>query len=48
LNYFAYNFIRIHRTVRVPPAMAAKVTDRLFDISDIVALLEAAESKEAA
>jgi len=28
--------------------MAAKVTDRLFDVSDIVALLEAAESKKAA
>ena len=48
LNYFAYNFIRIHRTLRVTPAMAANVTDRLFDVSDIVALLEAAESKRAA
>ena len=24
LNYFAYNFIKIHRTLRVTPAMAAK------------------------
>ena len=48
LNYFAYNFIKIHRTLRVTPAMAANVTDRLFDVSDIVALLEAAESKKAA
>src|SRR2546425_11450829 len=48
LNYFAYNFIRIHRTLRVTPAMAAKVTDRLLDVSDIVRLLEAAESKKAA
>jgi hypothetical protein len=48
LNYFAYNFIKIHRTLRVTPAMAAKVTDRLFDVSDIVALLESAESKKAA
>jgi hypothetical protein len=47
-DYFAYNFIKIHRTLRVTPAMAAKVTDRLFDVSDIVALLEAAESKKAA
>ena len=46
LNYFAYNFINIHRTLRVTPAMAAKVTDRLFDVSDIVALLEATESKK--
>jgi len=28
--------------------MAAKVTDRLFDVSDIVALLEASEGKKAA
>ena len=48
LNYFAYNFIRIHRTLRVTPAMAAKVTDRLFDVSDIVAVLEQSESKKAA
>lgn len=48
LNYFAYNFIKIHRTLRVTPAMAAKVTDRLFDVSDIVALLEAAQSKKVA
>jgi IS1 family transposase len=47
LNYFAYNFIKIHRTLRVTPAMAAKVTDRLFDVSDIVRLLETAEKKAA-
>jgi hypothetical protein len=29
LNYFAYNFITIHRTLRMSPAMAAGVTDRL-------------------
>jgi len=29
LNYFAYNFIKIHRTLRMTPAMAAGVTDRL-------------------
>ena len=46
LNYFAYNFIKIYWTLRVTPAMAAKVTNRLFDLSNIVALLEAAESKK--
>jgi len=29
INYFAYNFIKIHRTLRVSPAMAANVTTRL-------------------
>jgi hypothetical protein len=46
-NYFAYNFIKIQRTLRVTPAMAANVADRLFDVADIVALLEAAEKKAA-
>jgi hypothetical protein len=40
-----YNFVRIHKTLRVTPAMAAGVTDRLWEVSDIVALLEAAEPK---
>ena len=48
LNYFAYNFIKIHRTLRVTPAMAAGVTTRLFDVSDLVALLIESESKKAA
>lgn len=48
LNYFAYNFIKIHRTLRVTPAMAAGVTTRLWEVADLVALLEAAESKKAA
>ena len=48
LNYFAYNFIKIHRTVRMSPAMAAGVTDRLWEVSDLVALLETSESKKAA
>jgi len=38
LNYFAYNFIKIHRTLRMSPAMAAGVTDRLWDVNDLVAL----------
>lgn len=46
LNYFAYNFIKIQRTLRVTRAMAANVTERLFNMSDIVALLEATESRK--
>lgn len=48
LGYFAYNFIRIHRTLRVSPAMAAGVTDRLWDVSALVVLLESGEGKKAA
>jgi hypothetical protein len=43
LGYFAYNFIKIHRTLRTTPAMAAGVTDRLWEVSDLVALVEASE-----
>ena len=34
LNSFAYNFIKIHSSLRMSPAMAARVTDRLFDVSE--------------
>ena len=48
INYFAYNFIKIHRTLRVSPAMAAGVTTRLFEVSDLVALLIQSEAQKAA
>jgi hypothetical protein len=38
-----YNFVRIHRTLRVTPAMAAGVTDKLWEIGDVVKVLEAWE-----
>jgi hypothetical protein len=48
LYYFSYNFIKIHRTLRVSPAMAAGVTDRLWEVSDLIALWESEEAKQAA
>ncbi|MFD0848228.1 IS1 family transposase [Sphingosinicella xenopeptidilytica] len=40
--YFAfYNFCRIHKTLKVTPAMAAGVTDRLWSLEDIVARIDA-------
>jgi hypothetical protein len=39
-----YNFVRIHKTLRNTPAMAAKVTKRLWEIGDIVDVLEAWEN----
>jgi hypothetical protein len=47
LNYFSYNFIKIHRTLRMSPAMAAGVTDRLWDVNDLVTLWEAYEQRRA-
>ena len=45
LNYFAYNFIQIHRTLRTSPAMAAGITDHLWSVDDLVALWESEEQK---
>ncbi|HEY6618635.1 MAG TPA: IS1 family transposase [Steroidobacteraceae bacterium] len=39
-----YNFVRIHKTLKVTPAMAAGVTSRLWEIGDIVDVLEAWEA----
>ena len=43
LHMMHYNFVRIHQTLRITPGMAAGVTDRVWEVSDIVALLEAEE-----
>jgi hypothetical protein len=34
-----YNFGRIHQTLRVTPAMEAGVTDRVWSVEEIVALM---------
>jgi hypothetical protein len=47
LNYFAYSFIKIHRTLRMSPAMDAGATDRLWDVDDLVVLWEAYEHRRA-
>lgn len=40
-----YNFTRIHKTLRVTPAMAAGLTDRVWGMEDIVALMDAVAPK---
>ena len=47
LHMMYYNFVRIHKTLRVTPAMAAGVADRLWEIEDIAMLVEQAEAKPA-
>src|SRR5262249_32690204 len=44
LFVFYYNYVRIHKTLRMTPAMAAGVTDKLWEASDLVAVLEAWEA----
>jgi hypothetical protein len=38
-----YNFVKVHKTLRTTPAMAAGLTDRVWDMAEIVALVEGAE-----
>lgn len=40
LHTFYYNFVRIHQTLKVTPAMAAGVTEKLWEMDDLVAMLE--------
>jgi hypothetical protein len=40
-----YNFVRIRKTLRMTPAMAAGVTDRLWEMSDMVKVLEDWEAR---
>ena len=35
-----YNWTRIHKTLRATPAMAAGLTDKVWDMSEIVALMD--------
>ena len=44
--YFVfYNFVRIRKTLRVTPAMAAGVTDKLSSMEDIAEMVDAAAPK---
>jgi hypothetical protein len=45
LYFVFYNFVRRHQTLRVSPAMAAGLSDRLWSMEDIVALMGAAEGE---
>jgi IS1 family transposase len=40
IYFMHYNFVRIHQTLKVTPAMAAGVTSKLWEMSDMVTVLE--------
>jgi IS1 family transposase len=39
LHFAHYNFVRVHQTLRVTPAMAANLTDRLWTLEELLASL---------
>jgi len=45
LHMMYYNFVRLHSKLRMSPAMAAGVSKQLWEIGDIVALVEAEEAR---
>jgi hypothetical protein len=47
LHFMAYNFTRIHGSLRCSPAMAAGVSKALWDVADIVDVVEKWEARQA-
>ena len=45
LHFLYYNFVRVHKTLRTSPAMAAGITKRLWEMSDVVDVVEAWEAQ---
>ena len=35
-----YNFVRIHKTLKITPAMAAGIEKRLWSMEDVVAMID--------
>jgi IS1 family transposase len=45
LNFFAYNFIFKHKTLRMPPALFARVADHWWTYEELVELIDREEPK---
>jgi IS1 transposase len=41
LHYMHYNFARIHQTLRITPAMAAGISNHVWSLQEIAALVDA-------
>ena len=46
LHFMHYNFVRIHQTLRTSPAQAAGVTDKLWELTDMVEMIEEWEAAQ--
>jgi hypothetical protein len=40
LTFTYYNFCRVHQSLRTTPAMAAGIADEIWEIEDLVALID--------
>ncbi len=48
LHYMHYNFCRVHQTLRVTPAMEAGIADHVWNLEELVGLLERMQTEAAA
>ena len=48
IYFMHYNYVRIHQTLRVTPAMAAGVSKTLWSMDDVVAMVEEWEAAQSA
>ncbi len=44
IYFMHYNFVRIHQSLRVSPAMAVGISEKLWSLEDVVTLIEAREA----
>ena len=40
LHFMYYNYVRVHQTIKTTPAVASGLTDHIWDIEEIVGLLD--------
>ena len=43
IHFFFYNFVRVHKTRGTTPAVAAGVSDHVWKLDEMIALLETAK-----
>jgi IS1 family transposase len=48
IHFMHYNFVRIHQSLRITPAMAAGVTNTLWSLTDMVRVIDDSERERAA
>jgi hypothetical protein len=48
IHYMHYNYCRAHQTLRVTPAMASGLSGHVWEIEELVGLLESDEAKQIA